>query len=56
MNYKSGEDIMQEFAQIVIAIMRTNGGLDNCTVSFDKESSHYDVSIAKTPINDTEEE
>lgn len=58
MNYKNGKDIMQEFAQIVIALMRTSGGLDNCTVSFDntEESSHYDVSITKTPIDDIEEE
>ena len=49
---------MQEFARIVDAIMRTNGGLTNCTVSLDdiEESSHYDVSITKTPIDDIEEE
>lgn len=59
MNYKNGEEIMQEFARIVIALTRTNCGLlDNCTVSFDntEESSHYDVLITKTPIDDTEEE
>ena len=58
MNYKNGEEIMQEFVRIVDAIMRTNGGLTNCTVSFNdiEGSSHYDVSITKTPIDDTEEE
>lgn len=56
MNYKNGEEIMQEFARIVDAIMRTNGGLTNCTVSLDdiEESSHYDVSITKAPIGDIE--
>lgn len=58
MNYKNGEEIMQEFARIVTAIMRTSGELTNCTVSFDdiEEGSHYDVSITKTPIDDIEEE
>lgn len=58
MNYKNGEEIMQEFARIVVAIMRTNGGFANCTVSFDniKEGSHFDVSITETPIGDIEEE
>lgn len=60
MNYKNGEEIMQEFARIVVAIMRTNGGLTNCTVAFDdtEDGSHYDVSITETPIDDngTEDE
>lgn len=58
MSYKNGEDIMQEFARIVGAIMRTNGGLTNCTVAFDdtEDGSHYDVSITKTPIDNIEEE
>lgn len=58
MNYKNDEEIMQEFARIVDAIMRTGGGLAGCTVSFDdiEESSHYEVSIAKTPMDGTEDE
>lgn len=56
MNYKNGEEIMQKFARIVTAIMRTSGGLEHCTVSFDDitEGSHLDVSITETPIGDIE--